>query len=100
MKASDVPEAFRLQQNLKHVEEFMSALPGETIHIQVGSNQIHIGPDDPQRPLLNQAVSDMATYIRNEAETKLRQFDLEPDLKPSEISGFPEDDIPPPVDPV
>lgn len=99
MKASDIPEAFRLQQNVKHVDELVAALPAETIHIQIGQNQLHISPDDPQRPLLNQTISDLAGYIRNEAETKLRSFALEPDLKPSEISGFPEDDLPPPVDP-
>jgi len=37
--------------------------------------------------------------VSKSAEEKLAAFDIEPELKPSEITGFPEDDLPPPVDP-
>lgn len=99
MKASDIPEAYRLQESVRHVDEFLAALPSEPLRIQAGPTTITVAADDPQRPLLNQAVQDFAGYIRREAQAKLDAFNLEQDLKPSEITGFPEDDLPPPEDP-
>jgi sugar phosphate isomerase/epimerase len=100
MKASDVPEANRLLQNVKHVEDILAALPSETLHIQVGQNQIHVSADDPRRPALDKTVTEFAEQLRAEAEAKLKAFNLEDEQKPSEITGFAEDDLPPPVDPV
>lgn len=99
MKASDIPEAFRLQQNVKHCADFLANLEGEPAHIQVGGNTITVATDDPQRPLLNQALTDLANYIGGKAQARLAEFELQADEKPSDITGFAEDDLPPPVDP-
>lgn len=99
MKASDIPEAFRLQETLRHCDAFREALASEPLHVQAGNTTITVTADDPQRPLLDQALSDFTAYVSKSAEEKLAAFEIEPDLKPSEITGFPEDDLPPPVDP-
>jgi hypothetical protein len=108
MKASQVAEANRLLLTEQHSANFLEAMKDQTLAIQAGGITITISPEDPQRPLLEQAVTDFVGYLQFQAKEKLEQFDLEKDEpevveaaleKVSDLTGFPEDDEPAPVDP-